>query len=115
MIHKQFVTVNDKTVARVTFSLPASTWADSVHLVGDFNQWDRNAHPFAQQLDGAWSITVELELGHAYQFRYLINQRDWSNDQQADAHVYNIYGSDNFVIVTDLNFKPHQDERGQTG
>gem|GEM_PF-5024344 len=52
---------------------------------------------------------MDLELGHAYQFRYLRDGEEWVNDGQADAYVSSPYGSDNSVIVTDPEFKPYHD------
>jgi len=45
MIRKQFVNTRNGRVARVTFSLPGSVWADSIYLVGDFNDWKPDVHP----------------------------------------------------------------------
>ena len=46
-------------------------------------------------------ITVDLEPQRAYQFQYLVDGKIWMNDGDADAHVKNIYGSDNSVVITD--------------
>lgn len=44
--------------------------AQSVSLVGDFNEWNPAAHPMKRQPDGAWFLTVELHHGHhRYAFR----------------------------------------------
>ncbi|MEJ2554879.1 MAG: isoamylase early set domain-containing protein [Anaerolineae bacterium] len=110
MIDKAFVRTPKGLIARVTFTLPDSLWADAVYLVGDFNDWNRTSHPFRQDRQGQWILTVDLEPGRAYQFRYLCNGQNWMNDSQADAHVYNHYGSDNFVIITDPEFKRYNDE-----
>ena len=109
MIHKAFVKVNDKPVARVTFTLPNNLQADTLYLVGDFNEWNGTATPFVRDLEGIWSITVDLRLGRAFQFRYLRNGQEWINDDEADAYVYNPFGTNNFVVVTDPNFKPHDE------
>ena len=111
IIDKVFIGNGKERHARVTFTLPNSTWADAIYLVGDFNGWDHRSHPFQRERGGQWTITVQLELGHAYQFRYLRDGTEWMNDQQADAFVSNTYGSDNFVIITDPDFKPYHDER----
>ncbi|MBX7233153.1 MAG: isoamylase early set domain-containing protein [Caldilineales bacterium] len=111
MIRKTFVELDGRLAAQVTFSLPDCIWADRITLVGDFNQWNTESHPFRRNGSGVWRITVDLEPRRAYQFRYLVDGKDWTNDQEADAHVYNIYGSDNFVVVTDPDFKRHSDER----
>lgn len=110
MIRKTFVEDDGKAIARVTFILPDSIWADKIHLVGDFNDWNRTSHPFRRDRRGNWTITVDLEVGRAYQFRYLLDNQQWVNDNQADAYVYNSYGSDNFVVITDPQFKHHANE-----
>jgi 1,4-alpha-glucan branching enzyme len=100
MIHKTFVNGNGTGVARVTFTLPDSVWADRVYLVGDFNQWSRTSHPFQRDRDGEWSITVDLDLGQAYQFRYLRDTDGWMNDYQADGYAATQSGNHNFLVIT---------------
>jgi 1,4-alpha-glucan branching enzyme len=89
------------TVA-VTFQFPANVWAESVHLVGDFNGWDHHSLPMLRQRrdDDAWEVTVTLDVGRSYEFRYLINEEMWSNDSQADDYATNPYGADNSVVKT---------------
>lgn len=109
MIHKTFIEVEGKRVAWVTFSLPSSIWADRITLVGDFNGWDTRSHSFERTRAGTWLITIDLDLGRAYQFRYLQGDDQWINDPAADAHVHNTYGSDNFVVITDPEYARHAD------
>jgi 1,4-alpha-glucan branching enzyme len=109
MIHKTFVETNRTPVARVTFTLPNSIWADTIYLVGDFNDWNIESHPFQRDREGQWILSVDLELGHAYQFRYLRDGIGWMYDMQADAYVPNPCGHENFVVVTDPEFEPHYD------
>lgn len=111
MIHKTFLEIDGHLVARITFSLPDAIWADHITLVGDFNQWNTQSHRFDRNGSGVWKISMDLEPRRAYQFRYLLDDRDWMNDQDADAHVHNIYGSDNSVVVTDPDFLRYSDER----
>lgn len=99
MIHKTVVKTRKGKVARVTFSLPNSVWADNIYLVGDFNGWNNTSHPFTVGRDGSWSITVDLELNREYQFRYR-RDGEWMNEPQADGYAQNPYGSDNFIVVT---------------
>ena len=85
----------------VTFEMPASIWADSVYLAGDFNEWNSQSHPLKQRRsDEGWEITLELDAGRAYQFRYLVNGSDWHNDWKADDYVPNPFGGDNSVVKT---------------
>jgi 1,4-alpha-glucan branching enzyme len=86
---------------RVTFQLPATVWADTVHLVGDFNGWNRRSHPLTRSRDDdSWQITLELATGRAYQFRYLVNGTDWQNDWNADHYAPNPFGGENSVLET---------------
>lgn len=38
--------------------------AQSVSIIGDFNNWRPNANPMQQQPDGGWLVRVELKHGH---------------------------------------------------
>jgi 1,4-alpha-glucan branching enzyme len=84
---------------KVTFSLPKDVQGESVYLVGDFNNWDESATPMQPDGDGGFSVTVSLEKGREYQFRYLVNGIEWHNDWNADKYVQNSFGGDNSVVV----------------
>lgn len=87
----------------VTFRLPSSLWASHIHLVGDFNGWNRTADPLMQRArDGAWVITVELDAGEMYEFRYLIDDKEWCNDDHADTYVTHRRDSDTSVVVASI-------------
>jgi len=94
---------------RVTFSLPSSFWADTIHIVGDFNDWNASATPLSLG-DTCWSITLDLDPDSSYQFRYLVNNSDWVNEWQADQFTASEWGGDNSIIFT---FLP-EDQRSQT-
>lgn len=111
MIQKTFVATEETPMARVTFTLPNSTWADAVYLVGDFNGWNRTSHPLQRDRDEHWRITTYLDLGRAYQFRYLRDGEEWMNDNQADAYVSNPHGTSNSVVITDPEFMPYYDRK----
>lgn len=99
MIHKR--PADTPGHVRVTFQLPAQFWAGRIYLVGDFNAWDQTATPMRQTgSDGSWQVTLELEAGREYQFRYLADGVDWHNDSAADAYVPNQHGTSNSVVVT---------------
>ena len=66
-----------------------------------FNDWDNFAHPLKQgRSNDEWVVTLELDVGRAYQFRYLVNGVDWHNDWKADDYVPNPFGGDNSVVKT---------------
>jgi len=112
MIRKIFIEAERGLVARVTFILPNSTWADTIYLVGDFNEWNHSSHPFQRGEEGTWTLTLDLEIGRCYQFRYL-RDGEWISDSQADGFVGNPHGSDNALVVTDPKFKRYPDERNE--
>jgi 1,4-alpha-glucan branching enzyme len=83
----------------VTFELPSNTWAERVNLVGEFNDWDTTATPMARSRgDANWKVTLELEAGRRYRFRYLVDGKSWLNEWQADGYAENPYGSDDSVV-----------------
>ena len=84
----------------ITFQLPETIWAETVHLVGDFNDWSRRSHPLSRTSNGQWTLSIDLPEGNAYQFRYLIDGTHWQNDWNADRYVSNPFGGDNSVIET---------------
>ena len=91
-----------KTMCKVTFSLPKKAVASvkTVHLVGEFNDWNETATPMKKLKDGSFSVTIDLESGREYQFRYLIDGKGWENDWEADKYVPAAFGDcDNSVVI----------------
>ena len=98
-IKKQYL--KSRPVCKVTFRLPKenTTDADRVHIVGDFNDWQRDATPMKELKDGTYKATIEVEPDSEYQFRYLIDGAKWENDSEADRYVPTPYGdADNSVL-----------------
>lgn len=94
--------LKSKSVCKVTFRLPAEIGqdADSVHIVGEFNDWDASSTPMKKLKNGSFTATLDLETGKEYQFRYLIDEKTWENDGEADKYVRTPYGdSENSVVV----------------
>ena len=85
---------------RVTFTIPAEEGCECLYLVGEFNAWNEVAHPMKAGEAGAWLITLELEPGREYQYRYRTDTGPWHNDPAADAYVPNPHGSENSVVRT---------------
>ncbi|MBI4661918.1 MAG: isoamylase early set domain-containing protein [Verrucomicrobia bacterium] len=46
--------------------------AKHVSVVGDFNDWQVEAHPMKRQLDGAWMIQIALSHGH-HRYLFLVD------------------------------------------
>ncbi len=81
--------LKSKPLCKVTFKLTKeqAQQANSVHIVGDFNQWDTTALPMKKLKNGSFSSTVDLEIENNYQFRYLLDNEHWENDWQADGYI----------------------------
>lgn len=88
-----------KSVCKVTFYTPAEIKAETIHLVGDFNDWNEQSIPMQKLKDGRFKATLELEKGREYQFRYLVDSTEWHNDWEADKYVPNPFSGDNSVVI----------------
>ncbi len=96
MLKKMFL----KTKCKVTFETPENVEAESVALVGDFNNWETTSLPMKRLKSGVWKATVDLDKDSTYQFRYLIDGVTWENDKSADDYVHNNVDGENSVVVT---------------
>jgi 1,4-alpha-glucan branching enzyme len=98
MLKKRYL--SQGKVCKVTFILPTEIKARSAFLVGEFNNWDKEATPLEQGKDNSWKVEIKLDAGKEFQFRYLINGSEWHNDWEADKYVMHPYGGENSVVVT---------------
>ncbi|HWG11946.1 MAG TPA: isoamylase early set domain-containing protein [Streptosporangiaceae bacterium] len=85
----------------VTFTLPSEVGAGDVALCADFNGWTTGSIPLSRGSDGAWQVTVPLEPGNSYRYRYLLDGERWENAWHADRYEPNPFGSDDSVIIVD--------------
>jgi len=46
--------------------------AQSVSLVGDFNEWNAATHPMKKAIDGSWVLGVDLKHGH-HRYAFLVD------------------------------------------
>ncbi len=83
----------------VTFYTHALPEVETVYLVGDFNNWDEHNLPMEKLKDGRFKVTVKLDAGQEYQFRYHIDGKEWHNDWDADKYVPNPFSGDNSVVI----------------
>ena len=100
MISKTFIRTGQGQIARVTFTLPDSLWADTICLVGDFDGWNQSSHPLEHHRDGCWTLTLDLPVGRTFEFYYL-RDGQWMSDSQADGYVHAPDGITSFLVVTD--------------
>ncbi len=82
---------------KVTFSVADD--GRPVSLVGDFNEWDPQAHPMKRRSNGTRSVAVILESGRRSSFRYLADGAWFFDDPDGDAIEPNGFGQTHTVIV----------------
>jgi hypothetical protein len=89
-----------RRLCKVTFRLPAAAApaAKKVTIVGDFNGWDKETTSLKRQDNGDFAVTLDLDAGREYRFRYLIDGKRWENDWRADRYVRSPYGVDDSVV-----------------
>ena len=67
-------------------------------MCGEWNEWSADADVMRRDAEGGFSVTVGLDAGRAYRFRYLLDGQRWDNDWAADAYVRNDFGGDDSVV-----------------
>ena len=100
-IKKEYL--NDYRKFRVTFILPRRIGknAEKAQVVGEFNRWTHSATPMKKLKNGTFVAIIELPIYKEYQFRYLLDNKVWMNDSDADRFVPTPFGdSENCVIYT---------------
>ena len=91
-----------KPICKVTFKLTKEEAqnAVSVRLIGDFNDWNTSVAPMKKLKNGGFTATMDLPKNNEYQFRYLLNDKEWENDWAADQYVTSpVSLEDNSVIA----------------
>jgi predicted flap endonuclease-1-like 5' DNA nuclease len=68
---------------KITFTLPAANIIGAAEcvLLGEFNDWNLDKGVYlTKQADGSMTAEVELTAGKDYQYRYLLSNGRWVND-----------------------------------
>lgn len=93
---------------KVTFTLSAEIVGDATGglLLGEFNDWNQSQGiSLKKQKDGSLKTTLPLKAGQTYQYRYLLDDGRWVNDENyAPEHQ-----TENCVITV-----PFDSESGDT-
>jgi 1,4-alpha-glucan branching enzyme len=97
MLKKSYTATGKK--CRVTFHYPNHEQVTSAALSGEFNGWSVTETPMHLLKTGVLSISVTLDAGREYAFRYVLNGQHWVNDPEADKYVRNEFGEENSVVV----------------
>lgn len=82
-----------ETGNEILFIMPAPK-ADSVAIVGDFNNWETTLLSDDNE-DGIWTTTLSLPPGR-YEYAFIVDGRWWGQDPLADEYVHS-FGEYNSV------------------
>ena len=87
MITKKYL--KSKPVCKVTFEVKPeqANGAKQIALAGEFNGWSADATPLKKSKEGVYKVTLDLEPGKAYEFKYVLNDENWENDWAADSYT----------------------------
>lgn len=95
MLQKKYVKSKDEF--EVTFQLNNEA-AQKVTLVCEANGWEPVA--MKKNKEGVHQAKLRLAKDGKYQFRYLVDETSWVNDEAADEYCTNEHGSENSVVTT---------------
>lgn len=80
MVTKQKINKGKARKMRVTFAMPPINGCDCLYLVGKFDEWPESVYRMQRNENGSWSLVLELEPGHEYQYRYRTDKGVWHTD-----------------------------------
>jgi thiol-disulfide isomerase/thioredoxin len=81
----------------VTFQFFARN-AESVAVIGDFNDWRHDANPLKPEGNGNWTLTAYLPNG-VYEYLYLLDGQTHRTDPRNLMRKVNPYGGSNSVLL----------------
>ncbi len=68
-----------------------------VALVGNFNNWDKDADPMLRQEDSTFRFVIALNPG-LYHYKFVLNDVEWIPDPSCPERVHDGLGGDNSVL-----------------
>ncbi len=95
--------LKSKPICKVTFKIPSEVGINykKANILGSFNDWNYNSHRMKKLVkDGSFSIVIDLETNKEYEFKYLLDDKEWLNETDADKQVTTHFGdSSNSIVV----------------
>jgi hypothetical protein len=70
---------------RVVFSMPPIDGCGGLYLVGWFDEWNESVHRMEPRADGGWELTLELDPGCEYLYRFRTADGIWLRDPSVPA------------------------------
>jgi diguanylate cyclase (GGDEF)-like protein len=88
---------------RADFQYRSEKAANSVVVVGDFNDWDKLADPMSLR-DGLWSTHVPVAPG-TYEYKFVVDGEKWVKDPACAETVSDGYWGENSIVSVTRNVK----------
>ena len=98
-IHQSSDMASDKV--RVTFTMPAEKdCRDALYLVGWFGEWNEAVYRMERSAGDLWTLTLELECGCQYLYRYRTLDGTWLSDPAVPQTGTPIEPKNSFFLST---------------
>lgn len=81
---------------KVVFTFKEALDAKVVYLAGTFNNWNPTGLAMKKEGD-VWKVTLDLEPG-TYQYKYVIEGKNWKEDPEAPGYVDDGFGGYNGIF-----------------
>lgn len=72
--------------------------AESVFLVGDFNDWNRDSTEFKQNDEGLWQAEIPCQPSGKYRYKFLVNSERWMEDPNHGFKEDDGFGGFNSIL-----------------
>jgi diguanylate cyclase (GGDEF)-like protein len=86
------------TSANFWFTPDNPAAAHSIHVVGDFNGWNKAVDPMQKGPDGKFSLVLQLAPGR-YAYKFVVNGEWFIPDSQCTEFTHDGFGGRNSVLV----------------
>ena len=94
MVQKTYYKTKDYCKVKFSFKLED---AETIEILGLNSDW-KNSIIMSKKKDGTFSADVNLPKDSKHEFKYLVNEKEWVNDPEADGQEQNVFGGANSVI-----------------
>lgn len=93
---KFYVNTDNDILKSVVFKFNSKD-AETIHIAGDFNNWNISSHPLFELGNNVFNTTIYLKPG-TYHYKFIVNGTDWVVDPNAEC-VDNENGEKHSVIT----------------
>jgi hypothetical protein len=94
MIEKKYFKTKDYVKVKFTLNVEAK----KVDILGLNNEWKKGL-AMTKKKEGIFTAEVNLPKDSAHEFKYFADKKNWLNDDQAESHTANVFGTTNSVLT----------------